>query len=205
MAVQLLHLVLRIMKTNFLKSAIIAGLIINTISCKAQQVPLNTNIEDIPVNGYVKDFDNELDPYVGTYKAIYEGNEITLLITKELNRPTKLVNKNFYNDVLSIKYIVKNQSGAILQNTQNMNLSNDTYFNIISMGTMPELGKVALGYDGTHCGIGWGEIRLKKLNSTQISWEYNPNSLVIDSATCPPGTDKKLYLPVTKDLIFTKQ
>jgi hypothetical protein len=47
------------------------------LSCKAQQVPLNTNMEDIPVNGYVKDFGNELNPYIGTYKANYKTNEIT--------------------------------------------------------------------------------------------------------------------------------
>lgn len=93
----------------------------------------------------------------------------------------------------------------ILQNTQNMNLDNQSYFNILSMGTMPELGQVALGYDCTNCGIGWGQINITKINATQISWEYLPNSLIIDSATCPPSTDKTVYLPVTKDLIFTKQ
>lgn len=38
-----------------------------------------------------------------------------------------------------------------------------------------------------------------------MSWDYRPNSSLIDSATCPPSSDKIVYLPVTKDLIFTKQ
>lgn len=174
-------------------------------SYHAQQVPLNTFMKNIPVNGYVKDFDNELDPYLGTYKATFEGNETTLFITKEENRPTRRMNKNFYRDVLSIRYIVKNQSGLIIQNTQNMNLNDQSKFNILSIGTTPSLGIITFIYDGTNCGIGWGDIYLKKINNNQISWEYIPDSLVIDSATCPPGTDKKVYLPVTKDLIFTKQ
>lgn len=104
-----------------------------------------------------------------------------------------------------VKYIIKNSSGTILQNTQNMILTDQSYFNIYSIRTRPTLGTVTLGYDGTNCGIGWGKIILKKLNATQISWEYNPNSSLIDDDTCSPGTDKKVYLPVTKDLIFTKQ
>ena len=191
------------MKTTFLKIILLVA--VNTISCKAQQLPLNTNMEDIPINGYVKDFDNELNPYVGTYNATYEGKEITLFITKEENRPMKLMNKNFYNDVLSIRYIVKNPSGIVLQNTKDMNLNDQTRFNILSMGTMPELGKVAFGYDGTNCGVGWGQIDLKKLNAMQISWDYYPNNRIVSDATCPPGTDTTVYLPHTKGLVFTKQ
>lgn len=193
------------MKTIFLKIILILVLAVNTISCKAQQLPLNTFMKDIPANAYVKDLNNELNPYIGTYKANYNGHEITLFITKEENRPTKRMNKYFYRDVLSIKYIVKNSSGVILQSTQNMNLNNQPYFNILSIGTMPPLGQVALGYDGTNCGVGWGQINLKKLNATQISWDYYPNNTILDEATCPSGTDTKVYLPHTKNLVFTKQ
>ncbi|MFL9835411.1 DUF6705 family protein [Chryseobacterium terrae] len=188
-----------------MKSVIIFCGLFAVVFYKAQQVPLNTNMKDIPVNGYVKDFGNELDPYIGTYKANYKGNEITLFITKEENKPTKRMNKSFYRDVLSIKYIVKNSSGVILQSTQNMNLDNQSFFSILSIGTMPELGQVALGYNGTNCSVGWGQINLKKLNATQISWDYYPNNMLLDEATCPSGTDTTVYLPHTKGLIFTKQ
>ena len=170
-----------------MRSIILCIGIFVVLSCKAQQVSLNTNMKDIPINGYVKDFDNEFNPYVGTYKANYKGKEITLFITKEIDRPTKLMNKNFYNDVLSIRYIIKNSSGMILQNTKDMNLNDQTRFEILSMGTMPELGKVALSYDGTNCGVGWGEIILKKLSAIQISWDYYPNNRILTDANCPPG------------------
>lgn len=82
------------------------------LSCKAQQnsLPLNTLMDDIPQGAYVKDLNNELNPYIGVYKANYQGNEITLYITKEEDRPTKRMNKNFFRDVLSIRYIVKSSS-----------------------------------------------------------------------------------------------
>ncbi|MCD1116209.1 DUF6705 family protein [Chryseobacterium turcicum] len=188
-----------------MKSIIIFYGLFVVLSCKAQQLPLNTLMKDIPANGYIKDTNNELNSYVGTYKTNYQGNEIILIINKEENKPTRRMNKDFYRDALVVKYIVKNSAGNILQNTQNMILNDQTYFNIVSIGTIPSLGIVSLGYDGTNCGIGWGKIILKKLNTTQFSWDYRPNNLVIDDATCPPSVDKKVYLPITKDLIFTKQ
>ncbi|OBW40426.1 hypothetical protein AB670_03222 [Chryseobacterium sp. MOF25P] len=191
------------MKMIFFKIMIILGLIVNLLSCKAQILPLNTWVENTPNNAYLKDQDNELIPYVGVYKANYKGNEITLFITKEEDKLIKYPDKQFYQDVLVIKYIVKNSSGTTIQDTQNIN--HQSYFKITSMGTMPELGKVALSYSGTNCGVGWGQINLKKLNATQISWDYYPNNTILDEATCPSGTDTKVYLPHTKSLIFTKQ
>ncbi|QQQ29946.1 DUF6705 family protein [Chryseobacterium indoltheticum] len=173
------------------------------LSCKAQQLPLNTWMENTPNNAHLKDLGNELAPYLGIYKANYKGNEITLFITKEEDKLIKYHDKQFYKDVLVIKYIVKNSSGITIQDTQNIN--HQSYFKITSMGTMPELGKVALSYSGTNCGVGWGQIDLKKLNDMQISWDYYPNNRIISDATCPPGTDTTVYLPHTKGLVFTKQ
>ncbi|GAA4162015.1 hypothetical protein GCM10022217_28680 [Chryseobacterium ginsenosidimutans] len=193
------------MKTKNLKISVLLIVIMTIISCKAQTLPLNTLMENIPQGAYVKDLNNELSTYIGTYKTNYQGNEITLFVTKEENKPTKRINKNFYRDALVIKYIVKSSSGVVLQNTQNMTLSDQTFFNIFSIRTRPYNNTIIFTYDGTNCGIGWGDIYLKKINATQISWEYRPDNSLIDSATCPPSTDKTVYLPVTKDLIFTKQ
>ena len=178
--------------------------ILFVLNCKAQTLPLNTLMENIPNNAHLKDLNNELSPFIGTYKATYQGNEITLFISKTEDKLIKSSFKNYYQDVLIVKYVIKNSSGVILQNTQNMNLSDQTYFNIFSIRTKPTQNIVIFIYDGTNCGIGWGDIYLTKINATQISWEYLPDGLLIDSATCPPSTDKTVYLPVTKDLIFTK-
>ncbi|GAA4153755.1 hypothetical protein GCM10022217_09890 [Chryseobacterium ginsenosidimutans] len=160
---------------------------------------MNTALDDIPNNAHIKDLNNELNSFIGTYKANFEGNEITLLITKEENKLEKRINKQFYRDALVIKYIVKNISGSILQNTQNSS-SNQLY----SIGTSPSENSVILYYYGTNCGVGWGKVTLKKLNSTQISWDYNPNSTSIGD-DCPANADKTVYLPETDNLIFTKQ
>ena len=176
------------------------------LSCKAQQnsLPLNTWMENIPQGAYVKDLNNELSPYIGTYKAAYQGNEITLFITKEENRTTKRAGKQFYRDALVIKYIVKNSSGQILQETQNIN-NPDTYIYSYKTKVVSQESIIMFIYSGTNCGVGWGDIYLKKINNTQISWTYNAESTMTTEQNCPGNPDKTVYLPQTKDLIFTKQ
>jgi len=179
---------------------------IGIISCKAQQnpLPLNTWMENIPQGAYVKDLNNELSPYVGTYKATYQGNEITLFITKEENRVTKRAGKQFYRDALVIKYNVKNSSGQTLQETQNIN-NPDIYIYSYKTRVVSQQSTIIFIYSGTNCGVGWGDIYLKKINNTQISWTYNAESTLITEQNCPGNPDKTVYLPQTKDLIFTKQ
>ncbi|KAB1229803.1 hypothetical protein [Chryseobacterium viscerum] len=174
------------------------------LSCKAQQnsLPLNTWMENIPSGGYVKDLDNELSPYVGIYKAVYQGNEIVLFVTKEENRSTKRGGKQFYRDALVIKYIAKNQNNQVLQDTQNVNNPN---LYIYSYKTQATKNRIIFVYSGTNCGVGWGDIYLKKINNTQISWTYQADSTVTTDQNCPGNPDLTVYLPETENLIFTKQ
>ncbi|AKK72126.1 DUF6705 family protein [Chryseobacterium gallinarum] len=175
---------------------------ISVFSCKAQQLPLNTSLKNIPMNAYVKDLNNELYQYTGAYKTNFQGKEIILHITKEENKLMDYGDQKFYRDALVIKYIVKNSSGTVLQDTKNNATSKIDFF---SIGTKPDQNKITFSYSGTNCNVGWGKIILKKINDTQISWEYRPNDIILDDSKCPPGTDINIYLPETKDLIFTKQ
>ncbi len=96
---------------------------------------------------------------------------------------------------------MKNSSGVVLQDTKNTNSNTELY----STKFKSSQNSLIFYYGGTNCGVGWGEIYLKKLTSNKISWEYRPNDIIIDDSKCPPGTDTTIYLPETKDLIFTKQ
>ena len=179
---------------------------LSTITCKAQTYPLNTYYEDVPNYSYMKDLDNFLPPYVGIYKAIYQDNETTLYITynnKELI-DTGLGNRKYYQDVLYIAYTVKKLStGSILQDTRNP--ADPKRNEIISIKTNTlDNNSIALLYSGTNCGVGWGRITLKKISENQISWSYYPNSTMLVPGECA-NLDKKVYLPVTENLIFTKQ
>ncbi len=155
---------------------------------------------------YLKDNNNELDSYIGIYKATFQGKTTTLFITKEIHKLFDQGKYKFYKDALSVKYIVENSSGTTLQSNQNMTIPvQQIRHTIYSQWTEENGNKLLLYYGGTNCGVGWGSIELKKISSTQISWEYRPNDTIIDSSKCPDGTDINIYLPETKDLIFTKQ
>ncbi|WP_315094519.1 DUF6705 family protein [Chryseobacterium timonianum] len=189
---------------NIIQSKILMVFIltINLISCKGQILPLNTAFSTIPNGAHLKDTNNELNPYIGIYKANFNGNEVTIFITKQENKLEESAKKNYYMDALIVKYIVKNSTGVTLQDTQNNNLYN---IELYSIGTTPSQGIINFIYSGTNCSVGWGDIRLKKINSTQLSWEYRPDDIVTTASKCPPTLDTKIYLPETKDLIFTKQ
>ncbi|MDR2236634.1 MAG: hypothetical protein LBE92_10960 [Chryseobacterium sp.] len=177
------------------------GVILAVFYCKAQQIyPLNTDYENIPAYSYIKDVNNYLSPFTGIYKAYYQGNEVTLYITKAEHKLKERIDKSYYMDALIVRYTVKNLSGIVLQDTQNNN-NGDFY----SIWSAPEEDAVVLYYPGTNCMVGWGKVYLFKKNSTQLSWDYRPNSMVLDQQNCPGNQDTKVYLPVTKDLIFTKQ
>ncbi|WP_419868301.1 DUF6705 family protein [Chryseobacterium sp. CT-SW4] len=182
------------------------ALMLSLITFKAQQVyQLNTFFDDVPDYSYMKDLNNELSLYVGNYKAIYEGNEITLFITKEDKRFNELLDKKYYMDILIVKYTVRNvATGTVLDD--NLNPINPKRDRIISMGTNPpDNNSIDLYYTGTKCGIGWGRITLLKINDTQIKWAYYPDSRLFSGNDCPDSKNIKIYLPVTKNLIFTEQ
>ncbi|REC50993.1 hypothetical protein [Candidatus Chryseobacterium massiliense] len=86
------------MKIVYRKTLTVLSLFISFISCSAQTLPLNTALASIPNNAHVKNTNNELSPYIGIYKANYEGKEITLYITKEDDRLEARSNKQFYRD-----------------------------------------------------------------------------------------------------------
>ncbi|SKB59472.1 hypothetical protein SAMN05660477_00100 [Soonwooa buanensis] len=183
------------------KTAVLFSLFIASVSCTAQTLPLNTYLDDIPNNAYVKDLDNELKAYTGVYEASFENKKITLYLTKQENKIEKSINKTYFMDALVVKYVVKNASDSVLQDTKNITSNNNQLYSIATRAAQNE---VTLLYSGTNCSVGWGVVILKKLNANQLSWEYRPNDIILDDATCPPGIDLTIYLPETKDLIFTK-
>ena len=189
-----------IMKNIYIKT--ILFVICTFSSCKAQQIyPLNTDYLTVANNSYLKDINNELDQFIGEYKATYQNLQYDIYIAKEIQKPITILNKSFYQDVLIVKFIIKNSNGLFVQDTYNFQQLEGR--NQIQSAIVDQ-NKTILYYTGTNCRVGWGEIILQKLNGTQLSWEYRPNSTLLGD-DCPSNADKTVYLPVTKDLIFTKQ
>jgi hypothetical protein len=187
---------------------IILGMFFTINVFKAQSiVPLNNSDYDAQTNSYFKDINNELDPYVGIWKASFENKMITLSIVKESKRPYESWGKNFYKDQLIMKYEIKDSTGFILQSNLNTNYteSNLKYF-IQSLGTnIKGNNEVDFLFSGGNCGVGLGFIYVKKINTNQFDWSYYPGTTTRNDKNCPPNMDYTIYLPETENLIFTKQ
>ncbi|MCC2591323.1 DUF6705 family protein [Chryseobacterium sp. MFBS3-17] len=193
------------MKTIKKYQILLVVLLIN-ISIKAQQIhPLNSNPYTLPTHSYMKDLNQDLDTLVGTWKAAFDGKSYTFYISKSINKLNNTL--DIYQDMLSIRYTIKTENEVlILQDTQNLNF-NTTYDKhaIYSYKTEDNGNSVLFTYSGTNCGVGWGGIEITKLNNNQFLWKYSPNSSLLNDSNCPSGQDLKVYLPVSQDLVFTKQ
>lgn len=172
------------------------------VSCQAQNYPLNTYYKDIPVNGHIKDINNVYEKYVGVWKANIANKEVILYVTKQNDRRIKLLNNEYYEDVLLIKYKVSVNNQEV-ESTQNFA---DNKINIISDGTDLDQS-ISFTYTGGKCRIGWGLIGVKYIDPTHIQWNYYPQSIRITNINCPnnPG-NLKVHLPYEPaDIIFVKQ
>lgn len=174
-----------------------------SIGCNAQQYPLNVDFTTIPNGSYIKDFNHEYNKFFGTWKATLGSKEVYLYISNQENRPINRINKNFFRDVLLIKYkiLINNQ---IVENTTN---SSSESINIVS--TRIGIDNSAMfSYTGGKCGVGWGMIDLKYIDATHLKWNYQPQSTVITNKNCSdyPVGGIKINLPYEPaDIIFTKQ
>ncbi|ALR31955.1 hypothetical protein ATE47_16160 [Chryseobacterium sp. IHB B 17019] len=186
-----------------MKNIILILFAITTSSCNAQNLPLSTKYSQIPNNAHIKDLNNDLNKYVGSWNASVGDKQIHLYITKQEDRPINLISKSYYSDVLVIKYeiLVNNQ---IVESTKNYTLENA---NITSMDLDID-GSIIFDYEGGKCGVGWGMIDVTYIDSTHLKWNYIPESTVITNINCPdyPAGGIKINLPdEPKDIIFTKQ
>ncbi|AZA77817.1 hypothetical protein EG347_09950 [Chryseobacterium sp. G0186] len=187
-----------------MRSRLIILGIFTVFSCKAQQMlSLNASVYNSPTNSYFKDINNELDPYIGVWKASFQGKIILIKIIKELKVPFEMWGKNNFKDRLLVRYEIINNNGVILESSLNNNFN--TKVKLLIEGSEIEDDLVKLIFAGGNCSVGIGEIILRKVNGTKVSWSYYPGTTTMNDKDCPPNLDYTIYLPETENLIFTKQ
>lgn len=86
-------------------------LLLTSIFCSAQTLPLRTYTE-IPENAYLKDTNNELQNYEGTWKGIWDGKTIFVTFKKLTNQYN--ANLKYYKDYIVGKFKVLDGNGNIL-------------------------------------------------------------------------------------------
>lgn len=83
-----------------MKNIIILLILILTISCKAQTIGLETRVKDIPIGAYVKDQNNEMDKYIGTWQFTNGTDVLTIILQKK----THVFDGEYYEDLLVGEY-----------------------------------------------------------------------------------------------------
>jgi len=178
------------------------------ISCKAQTiVPVEKSLDyriagnGIPEGTYLKDVNNLLSKYVGTWKGTYAGKNYTFFITKYTSKFDKVT-----NDVLLIRYLITSSNGTILEDTRSAsnsdaNVIEGNYFS-------KDLASYALNYFGknSQCGNkGIVFIRIKNSTNTLMSVAFEPDQFLMSEDFCPGLKYAELTFPKNDVIRLTKQ
>lgn len=171
------------------------------VSCKAQTYPLRTYTK-IPENAYVKDTNNELNSYTGTWKATWNNKNIYITFKKMTN--TYNTNLKYYKDFLIGKFKVEGEGGKVL--FDNTNIADDKA-KIKGGGFKKIDGKYLFGYiDMDLCGIsGFITINFTDSTKTKLQWNYSKDNDWTDSDCFywgKPASERPDPLPF--NIIFTK-
>ncbi|NMR33836.1 hypothetical protein HIO71_06385 [Chryseobacterium aquaticum] len=184
------------MKTNFLYILFFATI----FSCKAQIYPLRTYVE-IPENAYLKDTNNELPAYEGTWKGIWNGKTFIINIKKIINNYN--VNLKYNKDFLIGKFKVVDSNGLILFDNTSVS-DNDVKIHGGKFRKVDD--KYSFWYlDSDLCNLS-GSIYINFTDSTktQLNWK---SSYTWDIMTedCQFYNSTVAPEPLPKEIILTKQ
>ncbi|MRM93529.1 hypothetical protein D1Z98_00610 [Riemerella anatipestifer] len=170
-------------------------------NCTAQNVyPLNTSVLDLPQGAYLKDLNDELDSYVGKWKAQINETTVILNINKQYKTLNKIDNKTFYRDQIIITYTILSNNGNVLENV----LDPNSEYVIKGYKIQKETLRVMCIYYGKQCSLGNGFVYLKKQGNNQLLWSYYPQAIHVTSQN-EKECKGEIYLPEGENIVFTRQ
>ncbi|HCR76549.1 MAG TPA: hypothetical protein DIW37_09140 [Chryseobacterium sp.] len=170
----------------------------------AQQIlPLTTKNYNVPLNAYIKDIDNQLPDFEGTWKGTW-NNKTFIINFKKVKYHETFAQQNPYDkDLLFGKFQVKDANGKILFD----NLSvKDIYSKIQGMHINPS-GKYELMYmDPELCNkVGTIMIGFNNPTKTELKFRYKDYPQNIDSGCFYYGKPANQQPdPLPKEIILTK-
>lgn len=172
------------------------------LSC-AQTYPLNTNT-DVPTNAYIKDLNNELFPYEGTWQAVWESKTFIIELKKIKKHLDHKENNPYYKDVLVGKFKVLDSSGNALFNNTNLP-DNDTKIEGTRFFTIPYKRYSLFYFDNDICGMS-GDIYINFASTdlTKLTWRYSDMTDII-TEECPYYNANPFPKPLPENIILTKQ
>lgn len=187
--------------TKMKKILLITLLILTALSCKAQIIPVEDYINypnDIPDGAYIKDVNNLLDKFLGSWTGVNNNKSYEFDITKVANSFLGIT-----IDQLLIRYrIIDNITNQVIADTTT--LPNDDPL-IIKGDYLDANGKVYhsdyLGFK-SECGQN-GYITMGVINNgTQMNFGLSVKGEIFDMNNCPNGPAEQV---IPETIILTKQ
>lgn len=171
-------------------------------SCKAQTYPLRTFTE-VPDNSYLKDTNNELPAYEGTWKGTWNNKIIYVTFNKITNAYKSSL--NYYSDRLIARFKVTDLNGTILFDYTNLT---DDQVKIEGGRFRKSDDKYGFTYVDRDLCMRSGQIFINFIDSTKtkLQWKYFQSENWIDKDCFYHGwaqADRPQPLP--NDIILTKQ
>ncbi|AYN05476.1 DUF6705 family protein [Flavobacterium sp. 140616W15] len=195
------------LKTNMMKKIIIIGmLIVCTLSCKAQVLPVENVVNyvnsknGIPKNiTSIKDVNHLLDKFIGTWKGTYEGKNYEFRVLKITTKPGRITEEK-----LVMRYLITNSNGTVIEDTRALPDSSpyviEGYYLDTTTYTLIYGGKIA------NCGQA-GTIFIDFLqgsNNTKMTLFLSPEPMIISQTGCPNGRAKQI-IPTVNQMTLLKQ
>ena len=185
-----------------MKKSILFIFIVLTISCKAQIYPLRT-YHEIPENSYLKDTNNELPAYEGTWKGTWDNKTIYITFKKIAYKYESYLKE--YRDILIAKFKVTNLNGLILFDNTFLpdndakiegtffRKSDDRYSLIyIDMDLCGRSGRILINFTDAA--------------KTKLQWSYSQDENFIESDCFYYNYAPQDYpQPLPRNIILTKQ
>ncbi len=130
-------------------------------------VPLNTSFENIPDNGYVKDTQNQLNPFEGTWVFQQGSKKVTIKLEKLIYYNDSGL-KKYYIDIIKGRYKVENGTTVVYNDLNEITLTGD-----ISGSLFNSEGYYKMSYwDENECRLLYRvKIKLNPFDSNKLIWE----------------------------------
>lgn len=177
-----------------------------TFSCKAQIIPVEEDINyrnsetEFPEGAYIKDVNNLLDKYVGTWIGAYDNKTFEFRIIEYIDEDYSFISKK---DKLLLRYKITNSNGSVIEDTTT--LPNESPYVIKGNYLSNTSSFYVLSYIGKEADCGQhGEIFIdvqKNPNIMKASLEVIGD--LINASDCPNGEAEQI-LP-TEQFTLIKQ
>lgn len=197
------------MKNAFL---ILLAFMLNFISCKAQNIisledaalyPEQADGRTLPLNiTYVKDVNNSLNKYVGTWSGSYDNKIYEFNFIKQINHGS--ADGSVRRDRLIGRLKVKNSSGNIIYNS--LNESDDLKTKFKGDKLQSDLQAYIMYFQGNTIGCaeyGAVSLRIKPATPNQMTVFMIPDNDTTVEGMCPPNFQPTI--PYLKTIYLIKQ